>query len=359
MKYPFFGMLALNMSFRIDDNLNPPTAATNGKEIIFHPGFIRTLNDAEVLFLVGHEVLHPVLEHILRRGSRDPFKWNIAADVVVNQILTDERVGKMPDHGVLDGDLFRRGGGVVETIYSLLPQEDNEGRQPGDGQPGSSLDNCMDAPGDASQQAELQADLKTMLAQAAQVAKMRGNLSEGLKRFVEDTLNPRVDWRDVLHRFVEKARTDERSFSRVNRRFYSMGLCMPSVSGEEMGELVVAVDCSGSVGSNELNQFATEIRTIHQDSKPRAIHVVYFDSKVCHYDKFDQQEDPFIKPHGGGGTAFSPVMRYIEEHEITPVACVFLTDLCCSDFGPQPDYPVLWVSTHSDKAPWGEVVMMK
>jgi len=63
------------------------------------------------------------------------------------------------------------------------------------------------------------------------------------------------------------------------------------------------------------------------------LYVVYFDSEVSHYDKFTRDDEVHITPHGGGGTAFSPVFEYLEEHSIEPVACVFLTDLYCNDFG--------------------------
>jgi len=120
----------------------------------------------------------------------------------------------------------------------------------------------------------------------------------------------------------------------------------------------LAIDTSGSIGEAELNQFAAEIRAVKEEGKPSAIHVVYFDSEVCHYDRFGRDDELQFAPHGGGGTAFSPVFEYLTEHDIEPVACVFLTDLCCNDFGDQPDYPVLWVSTHEGTAPFGEVVLM-
>ena len=67
-----------------------------------------------------------------------------------------------------------------------------------------------------------------------------------------------------------------------------------------------------------------------------------------------------IEPHGGGGTAFSPVFDYLNKHGIDPIACVFLTDLYCDDYGDEPSFPVLWVATDKDKtdAPFGEVVVM-
>ena len=138
----------------------------------------------------------------------------------------------------------------------------------------------------------------------------------------------------------------------------SQGMYLPSVSGEALGELCFAIDTSGSIGEDELNQFASEIIKVYQDLSPKKIHVIYFDSVVCHYDCFEDDE-PVIKPHGGGGTAFSPIFRFMQDKDIDPVACVVLTDLCCDDFGDEPAYPVLWVSNMKGDAPWGEIVYME
>ena len=133
---------------------------------------------------------------------------------------------------------------------------------------------------------------------------------------------------------------------------------LPSISGEALGEIVFSIDCSGSIGEEELTQFASEIIKVFQDLSPKKIHIVYFDSEVCHYDCFEDEE-PVIKPHGGGGTMFSPIFQYINDNDIEPVCCVVLTDLCCDDFGPEPSYPTLWVSNHKGNAPWGEIVYME
>jgi predicted metal-dependent peptidase len=180
-----------------------------------------------------------------------------------------------------------------------------------------------------------------------------------MERFVENVLQPKVDWRDVLRKFVEKCRNDQRSFARPNRRFIGQGMYLPSISGEALGELVFAIDCSGSIGQAEIDQFAAEIHAVKDEGNPVAIHLVYFDSEVSHYEKFTRDDDVHVEPHGGGGTAFSPVFDYLAEHDVEPAACIFLTDLYCDDFGEPPAYPVLWVSMGDDKAPFGEVVMMK
>lgn len=387
LEYPFWGTLAMKMPMTLTDDPAIPTAATNGQRVLFNEEFIKTLSDDELLFLGCHEIGHPMLEHIFRRGERDMYQWNIACDVVLNQLLVEEGVGKMPQGGIYEPELYHKAEGQAEKVYDLLPKKKrrkghgpgrpcDEGGDPGDGggddegdegsnggdggeYPGKPLDQMEDGAKDAAEREQRTQEWRVAVAQAAQAAKMCGKLSAGIERLVGEILNPKVPWRQVLQQFVVKVRDDQRTFARPNRRFISQGLYTPSVSGEAMGELLVAVDCSGSIGQDELNQFAGELQSIKDEVNPKIIHVMYFDSEVSHYESYEQGEDLDIRAHGGGGTAFSPVFRYAEEHGIDPLACVFLTDLYCYDFGDEPHYPVLWVTTHKEDAPWGTVVKME
>ncbi len=383
LDHPFVGSIALGVPTKIDSRI--PTACTDGKVVRFNPDFCAALGDEELLFLVAHECMHPMLEHNFRRGDRDPRKWNQAGDYVINKLLVEQGIGKMPSVGLYSEAIYKKGGGTTEGIYALLESNMDadipfeygsstaNGRHVGQDEkgtsseqvigdttfkPGDPLDDCRDFPGSEAEQAEQAAAWKIRLVQAALAAKGFGKSSAAIERLVQDMLTPKVDWRDVLNRFMVKCRTDLRSWSRPNRRYLSQGLYLPSVTGETFGELVVAIDCSGSIDADVLSQFASEIRNIKEDHNPVCIHLVYFDSKVAHYDICGHNDELDIRPHGGGGTAFSPVFRFIEDEEIDPVVCVFLTDLCCSDFGDAPDYPVLWVSTDNGKAPFGEVILM-
>ena len=350
LEHPFIGTVALSMPFLLSREV--PTAATNGKRVLFNPDFCNELTDEELKFLVAHECLHPMLEHNYRRQERQHRRWNNAADYVINKLLIDDSIGRMPKRGLHDPNIYTAGGGTSDGIYNILPEQDeSDGGEPG-------LDNCEDAEGSPAEQAQEQAEWKVKVAQAAQAAKMMGKLSANMERLVDEVLRPKVDWRDVLQRFLVKARTDQRSFSRFNRRFIAQGMYLPSVSGEQMGEIVFAVDCSGSIDQHTIAQFAAEINNVKDDLMPARIHVMYFDSEVSHVESYEQHDDLDIKPHGGGGTDFAPVFAEIIEHGLTPVAIVFLTDLCCSSFGDQPDAPVLWVSTDESTAPFGEVVLM-
>jgi predicted metal-dependent peptidase len=354
LESPFIGSVALNMPMTLSTSV--PTAATNGKRVLYNPDFIEPLTDEELKFLVAHECLHPMLEHNYRRGARDPKKWNKAADYVINQLLTDEGIGKFIEGGCLDQTIYNNGGGTSDGIYNLLPDDGGDGGDGGD--PGGTGNDLEDGEGDQAEQAQQAAEWKIKVAQAAQAAKMMGKLSANMERLVGEILQPKVDWREVLQRFVQKAKNDQRSFARPNRRFLSQGLYLPTVSGEVLGELVFAVDMSGSISQKECDQFAAECRTVFEDGRPEKLHLIFFSHEVCAHDTIDRDGDFVFNARGGGGTAFSPVFRHIEEQGITPAAIVFLTDLCCSDFGDAPDYPVLWVSTEEGSAPFGEVVMM-
>jgi len=355
LEHPFVGSVCLNLPFEITTAV--PTAAVNAKRIAINPEFVESLDDEELKFLLAHECFHPMLEHNFRRGARDHANWNKACDYVINKLLTDEKIGRMPKQGLLSDDIYNAGGGTADGIYRILPPEQDNGQGQGDGA-GQPLDDCEDAEGSPAEQSQQEAEWKVRVAQAAQAAKMMGKMSANMERFVGELLQPKVNWADVLQRFVVRQKADDRTFARPNRRFMSQGMYLPSVTGEVLGEFVFAVDCSGSIREDEITQYASEITVVHQDQRPVKLHIIYFSHEVCHVDSYTPEDTLDIGPKGGGGTAFSPVFKYIQDNNIEPVGCVFLTDLCCSDFGDAPEYPVLWVSTGLDKAPFGEVVMM-
>lgn len=354
MYHPFFATIVCNLPIIEDPSI--PTMATNGKRILYNPDFVDSMSLDNTIAVLCHEVGHCIFNHPFRRGNRNPKRFNIAGDYVINDMIVADGIGKLPDGALIDSQIVAAGGGTTEGVYALLP-DDCEGDD--GGYPGTGIDLCEDAPGDESERAQAEAEMRVAIAQAARVAKAAGKLSAGLSRLVDEALAPTVDWRVVLRNFLTTKAKVDLSYARPNRRFLTHDLIMPSMSGEALGEIVVAVDCSGSISAREISEFAAEIAAIHEDCRPTKIHVVYFDSEVSHYESYEPDDQLDIRPHGGGGTAFSPIFRYVQKNAIEPAACVVLTDLWCSDFGSQPGYPVLWVSNGREDAPWGDVVKMK
>lgn len=359
--HPFFATLLLTMPMIESEEI--PTMATDGETILYNPKWSDSLSLNEIIFVLAHETMHCVFDHMGRRAHRTPNRWNQAADYIINEILISDGVGSMPKNGLYDPKLTKKGGNTAEGVYKLIPEE-NEGKSAG--QQGGALDHVHDTgtnngtePTDQAKMKEKGAALKVRVLTAKNVAKMQGKLSAGLERLVDDLVQPKVDWRHVLRKFVSERAKVDFSFARPKRRFLYDELYLPSLTGERMGKLVVAVDCSGSVTPQLLVEFASEINAIKEDLKPSGLDVVYFDSKVCRVDTFTQDEDLVIKPAGGGGTAFSPVIEHVNKMSDQPSCVVFLTDLYCDDWGLPPAYPVLWcviAGNPHQKVPYGEIL---
>jgi predicted metal-dependent peptidase len=359
MSQPFFASLVCNLPMIEDDTINPPTMCTNGKYIKFHPGFVEKCSLDEVVFVLCHEVGHCMFQHMFRRGARHPLVWNLAGDYIINDMLVKEQVGVMPQGALHDPTKVQAGGGTTEGVFGVLWEEvdQNGGDKGGDfGLPGQ-FDNCEDYQGSEAEKVLAEAEMKIAVQQAASAAKMCGKLGGSLERFVNEALSPKVDWKAVLRRFVSSRSKTDRSYARPKRRFLASGLYLPGLSGEKLGEMAVAVDCSGSISPKEINEFAAEINAIKQDMHPERLHVLYFHDEVAKHDVFEREDELVVAPNGTGGTAFSPIFKFLTEQGVEPSCCVVLTDLCCSDFGEDPGYPVLWVSTLKGRgAPWGDVV---
>ena len=93
LRHSFFGNLATRLQLTNADEWCS-TAATDGLKFYYNSRFIMMLKPKEVEFLVGHEVLHVVYDHMDRRGNRDPQIFNIANDYAVNADLKRHKVGQ-------------------------------------------------------------------------------------------------------------------------------------------------------------------------------------------------------------------------------------------------------------------------
>jgi len=354
LEHPFFGVLSFGMDHVLDDRIDPPTACVNGMIVRYHPEFVASLSKDEMLFLVAHECMHPMLDHIGRVRGRDPRRWNIACDVVVNDFLIKDKIGRMPQGGVLDPDLMRRGNGVVEDIYELLPPDD-----PAGGGGGHEQMDSME-PADDVTDGEMDSKWKPLILQALTAAKQAGKMSDLVKRLVEQAVVTPPDWRTLMTDWMTRVTTgDQRTWSRPSRRMAAAGMYRPSTYSQIIGEIVIAVDCSGSINPDTLNMFMAHVTELCRDVQPKLIHLAYFHTTVFRVDSYENVDDVSINITESGGTAFSPIFKRIDNMGLDPVCCVVLTDLECYDYGVEPAYPVLWASTTDKVAPWGRTISIK
>jgi predicted metal-dependent peptidase len=138
---------------------------------------------------------------------------------------------------------------------------------------------------------------------------------------------------------------------------------MPSGISETIGEMVVGVDTSGSIGGPELGQFLGEIAAICTTVQPEAVRLLYWDTAVCKDERYARDElDTLVKttkPAGGGGTSPDCVTTYLSENNIKPQVCVMLTDgYVGNNWGGSWPCPVVWcvVGNASAEASVGKTI---
>lgn len=350
MKQPFFGTLALRLKLIEDDTLEPPTAMTDGRNLYYHPKWVLDNEHEVVMSMVAHEVGHNIFEHIGRRKGRTPMRWNQAGDFVINNILKDSGF-TFPDTWLFDKTYANMS---TDQVYQALPPEPPGGGGNGVGSPFDSVGDKLN--GDAQ---TITDDWQIATVQAATAASQAGNLPASLKRFVDEITTPKADWRAVLRRFMTEVSREDYSYARCNRKFASLGIFLPGLYSESMGEIATAIDTSGSITKEMLKVFGSEISDIKNQMRPTMTRVIYCDAAVDHVDEFEEYDEPKFEMHGGGGTDFRPPFKLVEEQSWTPKCFVYLTD----GYGPfpaqAPDYPVLWCMTTDVQPPWGEVVRIE
>jgi predicted metal-dependent peptidase len=368
-KQPFFGVLFAHLKpVRVDDPAVVGTMATDGSHLYYHPPFVESLDEDEMMFVAAHEVMHDALEHHIRRRERDPKKWNMAADYAINGTLIEAKIGKMPEGGLHDPSYA---GMSAEEIYARMPDPPKDGGGSKNGNDPGGCGGVIDgaAPHDEAKQAELRAATQIRVRQAANLSKARnaGVLPGYLQRLVDEITAPKVNWADELRRLVARSLSiTEATWSRPNRRHLHAGLYLPGVIANGIDELVVAVDTSGSIWSEPeiLAAFTAEVAALLDGGQIDRIHVVYADAEVKKAAEYARGDIFKMEAVGGGGTAFSDTFAWVKENVPNAAAVIYLTDLYVYDFGEEPSCPVIWTmwgtakefAENSAKTPFGDAV---
>ena len=375
---PFFGRLAMKLDFQVDVGMD--TCWVDGKVFGYNPKFISECTVGQIKTIVAHEVLHCAMGHHCthRKGERNNHYWNQAGDYIVNHVL------KKANFEWLEGLFYNDKYGdsySIEQIYKEIaidtpppppdkPKDDEDGDQPdknkekGDGnakpkEPPTGAVRSDESKSSPAESKEDEQEWQIATSQAANQAKAMGKMSAAEERFFKELLpNPKMDWREVLKQFMQSYIKNDYSFVPPNKRFIWMDLILPSLRGEALGEIVIAIDTSASLSEHELSCFGKEVNEALETCVPEKVHIVYCDSSVCTTEEYTPDQYPInFKPVGGGGTRFTPVYDWVKRQGIDPLCLLYFTDMYCSDYPRySPQYPSLFVSTTdwgTDGCPYG------
>jgi len=340
------------------------TARTDGANVEYGEDFIANLTDAELMGLVLHEKLHCAFKHLTTWRSLyddNPQLANMACDFVINLMIADRAATdgfvRLPAGGCVDEQYRGMDSGQV---FKLLK------KQYPNGAPQMGFDQH-----DWDAASELTPEQVEDLAKTIDQALRQGNIlaskaGANVDRTVLEMLQPKVDWRDVLREFVvnTKPGDDYTSYRRINRRFQSQDLMLPTSYSDTIHRVVLAVDTSGSIGGRELSEFLAEAQSVCESVKPELVDLLYWGHDVAAHEQYEADAVSTLrdstKPRGGGGTAPSCVTEYLRDQNIRPDCIVMLTDGdVFGDWGNDWPAPVLWCINNShNSAPHGVTVHM-
>jgi len=370
-KYVALSGIMMIGSRKIDDSV--PTACTNGRDEKYGRAFVESLNDRELRFLVLHEVYHKLYQHLTTwqwMYKENERAANQACDYVINQKLVDDnKDGFATMTGALTiGCLDEKYRGWDSAMVYADLKKDGGGKGGGQGQPSDGDGEGFDQHDweDAKDMSEaekedLARDIDEAIRQGALVA---GKVGSGGDRMFGELLQPQQNWREVLREFISStcAGKDYSTWQRPSRRYIGAGYYMPSGISEQIGEIVVAPDMSGSIGQPEITRMLSEVQSIAETVHPEAARLLYWDTKVCADERYEAHEmDNMIastKPAGGGGTMVECVPEYMAAEGITAQCAIVFTDGYLGGSWGQWTCPVLWVivDNKSCNPPFGTTV---
>lgn len=371
----FYGVLLMHMKFALDETCE--TAATDGEKIMFGYKFLDELTDAELDFVLMHEVLHVALQHCFRGGDRDTELFNIACDIVVNSnilysnnmdlnSITIRKMG-VAMHTLPDGEEGYKY--TAEEVYKILSKKGAKKKI-------SCWDNHDMWPKENDAKSNMLSELwEKMFLDACEAAEIkennggkgRGSLPLGANILLKSLKKPQIDWRNILTNFIQEDIVDY-SFSPPDRRFDDLPFFLPDFNEKEdmVEDILFMIDTSGSMSTNEVTAAYSEVKgAIDQFNGKLKGWLGFFDAAVIEPKPFTDENDfKLIKPKGGGGTSFHVIFNYIRNcmKDRLPASIIILTD-GGAEFPEEQaamGIPVLWLLNNDIvNPPWGKVARIK
>lgn len=346
----FFSTVCLSLNHIWDDTIK--TACTDGESVWYNTDFFMELSPAARIGLILHETLHVVFTHMLREDDREHDRWNVACDHAINIIIDNVGI-TLPDSALLDHKKYKNKG--AEEIYATLPEKTK--------MPAGAMQDLKNpgAGSDAAKTKErITAQIDDILIQASIQSAAQGDAPGTIPgetaRHIDKLLNPIVPWFQILRSFMTKLAKTEYSFRKPNRRFFPNHI-LPSLHGEGMCDIAIAVDISGSVNQTQFECFISETAAIIKDLRPAKTTFMQFTTKIRAQDTITNLAELMdIKFAGTGGTDVNPVIAWAAETK--PTCLIIFTDGYFPEIKINPHVPIIWIIYDNDgfKAPFGKTI---
>ena len=333
LRHPFFGNMATRL--KIEECTDwCMTAATDGRTIFFNRDFFTPLTVKQIEFVIAHEILHNVFDHLSRTEGRDRRIFNAAADYCVNGQLVRDRIGEAPPEIKIFHDPKYYNWSAEQVYDDIFEKHDEEslaalGQLLDDHVDWGDKDGKGNRPSYSKEELkQIRDEIREATMQAAQAAGA-GNTPASIQRMIKELTEPKMNWREILRQQIQSTIKHDFSFMRPNRKGWHMNAILPGQQYRETIDICIAIDMSGSIGDEQAKDFLSEIKGIMQEYQDFKIKVWCFDTKVYNeqdYDGYSMDEFDEYEPMGGGGTEFDVNWEYMKENDISPKKFIMFTD---------------------------------
>lgn len=354
LRHPFFGNMATRLRIvAADDWL--PTAAVDGRNLYFNTQFFNAMSNKEIEFVIAHEILHCVFDHLGRRLDRNPMIYNIAADYIVNNLLVRDRIGEKPKIVDCFQD-FKYDGWTSEEVYDDIYETAKKNGEEYLKQLGEMLDEHLEGLGDEEGEGDgdageeqdkngnnvskkkpkyskeemrkIKDEIKEGMLSAAQAAGA-GNTPAEIQRMIKELTEPKMNWREILRQQIQSTIKSDYTYMRPNRKGWHTGAILPGMNFDETIDICIGLDMSGSIGDSQAQDFLSEVKGIMDEYKDYNIKIWCFDTKVYNEQDFSADGGDDLTDYeimGGGGTDFDVNWTYMKDNDIQPKKFIMFTD---------------------------------
>lgn len=352
----FLAPLMCSMEFRWLPGIG--TAETDGTYVGWDPEFWKVLSPETRETVLVHELWHPALLHMCRRGDRDPEIWNWACDIRINNDLKNAGYSFVGIEWCwMEPSVDENGRAAEEDIYDWLIKTGNKPKKRPPGPPGGG---DIKDPDPETQQAIVNNVVRAVHEHT--MAGGAGSIPVAIREVLAKFLEPIVPWEDELMQFCTDLLDTIRTWERPNRRYTDV--YMPTYREEDgrLDHLGYYLDVSGSCSNDDVLRFNSEVKYIKETLKPKKLTVCQFTTEIIHETVFEE-DDPFeeVIRWGTGGTSLVDVRKHMMANQLT--AAIVFSDLDCTPMKKLegPEIPTIWVAIRAAgrTVPFGKLIHIR
>jgi predicted metal-dependent peptidase len=248
-----------------------------------------------------------------------------------------------------------------DLLDEHIKEGDGQGQGEGEGQDKDGKGGGR--PGMSKEEAQrIKDEIKEAMIQSAAAAGA-GKTPAGIMRMIKDMTEPKISWRDLVRQEIQSIIRNDYSFTRPNRKSMHSGAILPGLKEATTIDIGIAVDMSGSIGTEDASVFLGEVKGIMDQYEDFKVNIWCFDTDIYNHQEVthDNADDLLnYEPQGGGGTDFDINFEFMKEQGIQPKKFIMFTDgYPCGSWGDE-DYcdTIFIVKGNTDaEAPFGQTVI--